>query len=476
MVVRKGKPNFTEGPIFFRLLLFTLPIIATSLLQVAYNMADNIVVGQFSGDEYALAAVGQTSAYNGLLINLIIGISAGAGVVVAQIYGANRRAELSRSIHTAMTLSLIVGGILCVFGLLASRPILSLIISEQNHEFLLDKSTLYMIIISLGLPALSVYNFAGAIMRSLGDSRTPLIVLGLSGLVNVGLNLVFVIFFHMSILGVALATIVSQYMSAVVLVIMLLRAEDESQRLVVSKLGIDRPILTRSLLCGVPAAIQNSIFSFANMILASAIGTLPVAAISANTIANNVDSITYQCMNGFASSVMTFAGQNFGAMKKKRIWKTFWYTMIQVALIGVIVGQIQLVFWEQIAGLFVAQDMANRAEVMAITREVMGFLLTWYPFCGIMGAIGGFLRGLGMSTSPMLASVISVITVRLTWIYMFFPYNPTSITWLYICYPITWISTILIEAVMLVFAAKKLKGMGDGEVEPEPSGEEKVTA
>ncbi len=459
MVVRKGKPNFTEGPIFFRLLLFTLPIIATSLLQVAYNMADNIVVGQFSGDEYALAAVGQTSAYNSLLINLIIGISAGAGVVVAQVFGANRRAELSRAIHTAMTLSLIVGGILCLFGLVASRPILSLIISEENHEFLLDKSTLYMIIISLGVPALSVYNFAGAIMRSLGDSRTPLIVLGISGLLNVGLNLVFVIVFEMSILGVALATVASQYMSAIVLVVMLLRREDESQRLVVSKLGLDRPLLVRSLLCGVPAAIQQSIFSFANMILASAIGTLPVAAISANTIANNIDSITYQCMNAFSSSVMTFAGQNYGAMKKERIWKTFWYTMIQVAVIGVAVGQVQLLFWDKIAGLFVAEDMANRAEVMAITHEVMTFLLTWYPLCGIMGAVGGFLRGLGMSTSPMVASVVSVLTVRLTWIYYFFPMNPTSITWLYVCFPVTWIATIIIEAVVLLFAAKKLSRM-----------------
>lgn len=471
MVVRKGKPNFTEGPIFMRLLLFTLPIIATSLLQVAYNMADNIVVGQFSGDDTALAAVGQTSSYNSLMINLIIGISAGAGVVVAQLFGANRKKELSRSIHTAMTISVIIGLALMLFGLVASRPILSLIISENNHAILLDKATLYMLIVSIGLPALSVYNFAASIMRSLGDSRTPLIVLGLSGLLNVGLNLVFVIAFHMSILGVALATIASQYMSAVVLVVMLIKSPDDSQRLSLTALGIDRPILSRILYCGIPSAIQYSIFSVANMILASAVGTLPVSAISANTIAGNIDSITYQCMNGFTSSVMTFAGQNFGAMKRDRVWKSFWYTMIQVATIGIVVGQAQILFSEQIASMFIAENAQNRLEVLSITKEVMKFLLTWYPLCGIMGAMGGFLRGLGFSTSPMLASVSTVLTVRITWIYLFFPMQPTSITWLYVCYPLTWISTILIEAVVLIFAARKLKRV----MTPHPKEEEKDT-
>ncbi len=472
MVVRKGRPNFTEGPIFTRLLLFTLPIIATSLLQVAYNMADNIVVGQFSGDDTALAAVGQTSSYNGLLINLIIGLAAGAGVVVAQLFGANRRSELSRSIHTAMTFSAVIGLALCAFGLLASRPILSLIISENNHAILLDKATLYMLIISLGMPALSVYNFAASIMRSLGDSRTPLVVLGISGLVNVGLNLFFVIVVRMSILGVALATIVSQYMSAVALVIMLFKSSDESQRLNVSKLRIERDMLSRMLYCGIPSAIQYSIFSVANMMLASAVGTLPVEAISANTIAGNIDSITYQCMNGFTSSVMTFAGQNFGAMKRDRVWKSFWYTMIQVAAIGVIVGQAQIIFSEQIASLFIAADAVNRLEVISITKEVMKFLLTWYPLCGIMGAMGGFLRGLGFSTSPMLASVSSVLIIRITWIYFFFPIHPASITWLYICYPLTWIGTILIEAVVLIFAARKLKRLMLRQ--PSPRGEEET--
>ena len=231
MVVSKGKPNFTEGPIFTRLLVFTLPIIATSLLAVFYNMADNIVVGQFSGDDSALAAVGQTSAYNSLLSNLIIGISAGSGVVVAQLFGAKRREELSRSIHTSMIMAVVMGLVLMAVGLLASHFILSLIISPDNHEVLLDKATLYMLIISLGIPAASIYNFGAAILRSLGDSKTPLIIGAVSGLVNVGLNLVLVICFHMSIVGVAIATIASQYLSAIAVVLLLMRGRDEDTKL-----------------------------------------------------------------------------------------------------------------------------------------------------------------------------------------------------------------------------------------------------
>ena len=205
------------------------------------------------------------------------------------------------------------------------------------------------------------------------------------------------------------------------------------------------------------------------MILASAIGTLPVESISANTIAGNIDSITYQCMNGFTSSVMTFAGQNYGAMKKDRIWKCFVYTMIQVSVIGIGVGQLQLAFSEPIINMFIASDAPNKAAVFTVAKEVMKFLLTWYPLCGIMGAIGGFLRGIGFSTAPMVVSVSSVLIVRLTWIYVFFPSNPTSITWLYWCYPLTWILAILMDAAVLIYAAIKLGKMFK---KPAPESEE----
>lgn len=463
MVVTKGKPNFTEGPIFVRLLLFTLPIIATSLLQVLYNMADNIVVGQFSGDPDALAAVGQTSSYSNLLINILIGISAGAGVVVAQLYGANMRNELKKAIHTAMTLSLILGIGIFAIAMLVTPWVLSLIVKAE----LLPKSTLYMLIVCCGLPALSVYNFGASVMRSLGDSKTPLVILSISGLINVLLNLVFVISLGMSIAGVALATIISQYISAVAVVILMLRDKEEAFRLDIKQLRIHMPALRRTLLCGIPAALQSSVFSFANMILASAIGTLPTTSISANTIAGNIDAITYQCMNGFTSSVMTFAGQNYGAMKRDRMWKSFWYAFIQVTVIGIAVSSIELLLGEPISALFIAENNPDRELIIEKTRSIMITILIPYFTCGIMGVMGGYLRGLGYSTAPMLASVISVLVIRMSWIFgVFYPSGSQEISFLYLCFPITWIATILIETGILIYVNHKMKKQGFGEIQP----------
>ena len=455
MVLRRGRPNFTEGPIFTRLLLFTLPIIATGLLQVLYNMADNIVVGQFSGDDLALAAIGQTNTFNSFIINLFIGISSGAGVVVAQLYGGGRKEELSRSIHTSMLLSYAMGIVLCVIGLIVARPVLSLIVNPK----LLDRSTLYILIICLGFPASSVYNFGASILRSLGDSKMPLIILAASGLINVGLNLVFVIVFHMSIAGVALATIISQYASAIAVVILLMKQSDEHCRYDIKRFEIDRRLLGRILYCGVPAGIQSSIFSFSNMLLTSAISTFPVETISGNTIASNIDSITYTCMNAFTSSVMTFAGQNYGAMKRDRIWKVFIYSMIQVTAIGILVAQTELFFAEEIASMFVDAGTANRDVIISQAIVIMNSILNPYFLCGIMGVMAGFLRGLGNSTGPMVAAVSAVLGVRLIWIYVFFPMNKTSIAWLNLCYPITWITTIVIDLILLIFAMKKLRAL-----------------
>ena len=456
MVVRRGKPNFTEGPMFTRLLLFTLPIIATSLLSVIYHMADNIVVGQFSGDNDALAAVGQTAAYSSLLVNLLLGISGGAGVVVAQLFGAGRREELSRAIRTSILISLVLGTIMAIFGLVASRPILSIIIAEKNHAALLDKATLYMLIVSAGLPGAALYQFASAILRSLGDSRSPLIVGAASGLLNVGLNLVFVICFNMSIAGVALATIISQYLSSIVVTYLVMKNSEDGVGFRISELMIDKRLLGRIFVCGVPASLQSAIFSLANMIMASAISTFPVDTISANTIASNIDNITYQCMNGFMSSVMTFVGQNYGAMKKDRIWKCLFYGMIQVTVIGIGVAWLELALADPLCQLFIGDGVANPAVIIDKATEIMRSILIPYFICGLMGVLSGFLRGMGNSIAPMIVAVSVVLVVRFTWIFCFFPMQPDSITWLYLCYPITWILTLAIDLVIAIIETKKL--------------------
>ena len=466
MVVKKGKPNFTEGPIFFRLLLFTLPIIASALLTTVYHMADNIVVGQFSGDENALAAVGQTGAYSGLLSNILFGISAGGGVSLAQLFGAKKREEMSRSLHTSMALAILLGLALMAFALFASRPILSMIIAEKNHEALLDKAVLSMTIIAFGKPALAIYNFGGAARRALGDSKTPLIIGAASGLANVGLNLVFVICFNMSIAGVALATVISQYLSAFAIRIVLSKSSIEGGAFRFSKFKIDKIMLGRVLRLGVPSAIQFSMFSLANMILASAVSTLPLTSINGVAIANNIDGITYSCMNGFTTAVMTFVGQNYGARKLKRMWRSMAYGLIQVVTIGIAVAALELTFADQLCNLYVGADIANRIEVIAAAKSLMYVILPLYFLCGAMGIFAGFLRGVGKSFLPMFSSVIAVFSVRITWIYVFVPMYPDSIQWLYLCLPITWALTIIVNSILVAIEGKRLKKLADPKDEP----------
>ncbi len=452
MIKAKEKQNFTEGPIFTRLLLFVLPIVLTGLLQVAYSMADNIVVGNFSGDNNALAALGQAGSYNNLLVNLYIGISTGAGVVVAQYFGANKKEELSRTIHTTMLLSVIIGVLLLAVGLVVTRPVLSLIVKPE----LLDRSVLYMNIICLGLPAASVYNFGASVLRSLGDSKRPLIILMLSGLINVILNLVFVICFKMSVDGVAYATIASQYASAVAVVVLLMRSDDESVRLHLDKLRIEKRFLHRILYCGIPAALQSAIFSFANMILTSAISTFPNETITANTIAGNIDGITFICMNAFTTSAMTFAGQNYGAMKRDRLKKVFRYSVLQVAAVGILVAVAELLFATPLINLYIGASDGNKEVIVSETIKIMVAILPLYFLCGIMNVIAGYLRGIGMSTGPMISSVASVLVVRCTWIFFVFPIFSDSIQWLYLCFPITWIVTIIIDSCMYIWRHRRI--------------------
>ena len=463
MVARRAKPNFTEGPIFWRLFLFTLPIILTGLLQVMYNMADNIVVGRFSGDDQALAAIGQTGTFNSFIVNTFMGLSTGAGIVTAQLFGANRRRELSRAIHTSVLLSVIIGVALSLVSLAITRPMLSILVKPE----LLDKASLYMFIVCAGYPALSIYNTGAAIVRSLGDSRTPLIILGLSGLANVLLNLFFVIVCHMSIAGVAIATIISQYASAVAVIILLMKQTEEGAALKLKSLAIDRGMLVRVLKLGVPASIQSGVFAISNMMLTSAISTFPVETISGNTIAGNVDGITYTCMNSFASSVTTFAGQNYGARKRDRIWKVLIYSLIQVTVIGILIAQIELLFAYPLASLFIENGAVGKELIIEQAIIVMNAILTFYFICGIYGVLAGFIRGLGNSTGPMITAVTTVLAVRSAWIYIFFPMHSDRIDWLMLCYPITWIITVLMNCIILVFTAKKLK-FGKKDAEPEP--------
>ena len=446
--------SFTEGRLFFKLLVFALPIMATSILQMLYAAADNIVVGRFSGDEVALAAVGCTSAYTNLIINLLIGVSSGAAVVCAQHFGAGRREALSRAVHTAMTVSVIGGILFMALGLLTHRPVMDLMI---NDEVIFEKACLYVLIICLGVPATSIYNFGAAILRSVGDSKTPLIILSSSGLLNVALNLVFVIGCGMSVEGVATATIISQYASAIAVVAVLMIRRGECYHFDPRKMTIDGASLKRMLAIGIPTGLQSSAYSISNLFIIKGVNTFDRPYISANTIAGNVDNILYVSMVAFTQAAMTAVGQNYGAGKRDRINKTLFYTLAQAIGTGLIVSTVIFLFKENIVALYVDTNDVLYDEVVAATVRWISFFIYPYIICGVFEVLSGFLRGLGNSTGTMVTVLTCCCLTRILWVSFVFPYLPHEIESLIWCYPISWTLSVISAVGILIYEMIKLK-------------------
>jgi len=452
----KTKKNFTEGPLFFRILWFALPIMLTGVLQIVYSMADNIVVGQFSGDPYALAAVGSTSSLTNLVINILLGISAGTGVVVAQYYGAKEYSFVNETVHTAITFSAIGGVAVALLGLAISEPVLALMGTKSE---VMAGAVLYFRIICFGIPASSMYNFGASILRSIGNSKTPLIILASSGIANVLLNLFFVIVCDMSVSGVATATIISQYLSAAAVLFVLYFKRSECYGFTPKRLRIHKRHLMRMLRYGIPAGIQGSMFSLSNVFITGAVNSFSTPdPVTAYTIANNIDAISYTVMNAFAQAAMTFSGQNYGAGKRGRINKVLLYSLIQVMVVGTLVTRLQIYFGETLAGFYMSSDLANRESVMSITIEIIGLLLNTYFICGLLDVVGGTLRGIGYSLSPMIVNIVGICGVRMMYIFLFFPMEDlhTPIGLMY-CYPISWTVALIAMATIRIIAGVKLK-------------------
>ncbi|MBE6644244.1 MAG: MATE family efflux transporter [Ruminococcaceae bacterium] len=453
MLKTKNKANFTEGPIFTRLLLFVVPLIITGVLQVMYNMADNIVVGRFSGDPDALGAVGSTSSVTTLIINIMISLSSGAGVVVAQYFGAKDHDKVSRTVHTSMALSVIGGIILMIIGIVFARPLLTIM---GTKELFYEKAVLYMIIICCGIPASSIYNFGAAILRSIGDSKTSLYILATSGLVNVVLNLFFVMFCHMTVDGVAYATIISQYMSAVAVVWVLMRRRGECYQLNLRKLRMESGLIARIMRIGVPMALQSSLFSISNIIITSSVNTFPEHVVSAKTIAFNIEGLTYTVMHAFANAAMTFIGQNFGAQKYRRLNKVFLYTLIQVTVAGILVSQVEILFGRQLSSLYIDSTDPNREAIIEAVLEIFRIMLTTYFLCGVMEVISGVLKGIGFSVTSMVASLIGLV-LRVGWIVFVTPTEKFhTIFGLFVSYTLSWILTIVLLLLCCAYAWHKL--------------------
>ena len=452
MTLRKARGNLTEGPIFTKMLMFAIPIILTGVLQTMYSMADNIVVGKFSADPDALGAVGSTTPLTTLIINFMLGISTGASVIVAQLYGAKKEAEVSRAVHTAMSFSLICGITFMTIGLVCARPVLILMGTKAD---LLEKAILYMVIICVGIPATAVYNFGAAIIRSVGDSKTSLYILSISGLINVLLNLFFVTVCGMSVGGVAWATTISKYISAIAIVTVLLKRKGACYRLSLKKLKIERKLLGRILRYGIPMSVQNSIFSVSNIILTGSLNAFPKHTISAKTIASSIEGVTSTAMSGFSSASTTFVGQNFGAKKYGRINKVFLYGVIQVAAIGIFVSQVEILFGRELALLYIDAADPSKEAIVADVLEIFDIMLAFYFLCGIMNVMSGVLRGIGYSVFAMTAAVIGVVA-RTVWIIVATPKGRFhSIFGLFVSYPGSWLLTIILLGICIIYAWRK---------------------
>ncbi len=445
--------NMTEGPIFSRLVLYTLPLMLSGILQLLYNAADLAVVGNFAADgETALAAVGSTGAVTNLIIGLFLGLSVGACVVLSQFLGSNDERDASEVVHTSMLASLVIGIVMSVVGILIARPILQLM---QTPDEVIDGSTLYMTIYFAGLPASMIYNFGSAILRAKGDTRYPLIVLIISGAVNVLLNLVTVLGLHWDVAGVATATVASQVVSAVMVVIHLCRLED-CCRLEFKKLKIHKNKLVRIVRVGLPAGFQSVVFSISNVMLQSSVNVLGKAAMAGNTAASNIDGFIYQAQNSVYHAAMAFTGQNVGARDMKRVKRVCFSSVILVTAIGLFVGSIVFIFADPLLNLYapgVEKAIARENGLLRLQITTLTYFL-----CGIMEVMTGILRGMGCSITPMIIAMIGACGFRVFWVIVIFPIEYFhNMLWLYISYPISWGLTALAMFIALLPVYKRLK-------------------
>ena len=454
MSASSKKVDFTEGPIFFKVFRFAAPIMLSGILQNAYHIADKVVVGSFSGDDLALAAVGSSGAITTFIVNLLISLSGGCGVVIAQEKGRGDRDAIERIIHTSMTFAAISGVIMMLLGILVTEPSLAML---GTKEELMGRAVVYMRISCVGIPANAIYNFAAAAFRALGDARTSLRILTFSGLLNVVLNVVFVVLFGMASEGVALATVISKYVSAVWIVALMLSRKQEPYALIPKRMRIGGAELVRILRFGIPMTIQGSMFSISNVILSSSVNSLPITDISAKTIAFSITDIINTSMSAFTHTAVTASAQNYGAGKNFRINRSLGICILQSAIIAFGMATFIFLFEDSLIGMFIGVD---DPEFLVVRESAKRILLTTAPFyfiVGIMNSFSGTLRGMGWTVPPMVVSIVGICLLRVVWVNTIFKIPAfNNAVGLYMVYPITWLITSSILAAAFLLARSRM--------------------
>ncbi|MDY5934116.1 MAG: MATE family efflux transporter [Oscillospiraceae bacterium] len=434
-----------NGSIMDKMISFALPLMLSGILQLLFNAVDIIVVGRFSGSQ-SLAAVGSTSSLINMLTNLFIGISLGANVLAARFYAAGKHKEMSETVHTAIATAFVSGVIMIFVGILLSRPALELMDTPSD---VIELSTLYIRIYFLGMPFFMLYNYGAAILRAVGDTKRPLIFLVISGVVNACLNMLLVIVFHLDVAGVAIATVISQVISCV-LVIGCLYKTDAVYRLRFKKLRINRKYLVQIFRIGIPAGLQSTLISFSNVLLQSSVNSFGSIAMAGYTAANNILSFLYMAANAVTQACMSFTSQNFGARKPKRMDRVIIDGMILQFVICLILGTLAYVFGSQISSIY-----TDNSDVIKCSVEILALTTIPYFLCGIMDAWPGIIRGMGRSTVPMILCIIGTVGVRILWIFFFFPHHRT-LRYLFISYPVSWIATIIMQLAYFFIIRKEI--------------------
>ena len=449
MATTSRSADLTSGPMLQKIILFSVPLAASSILQLLFNAADVVVVGRFAGST-ALAAVGSNGSLINLLVNLFVGLSLGANVVAARCFGARDEKGVQDTVHTAVALGLVSGVLLAVVGFCAARGLLELMSCPED---VIGLSALYLKIYFIGMPMTMLYNFSSALLRAVGDTKRPLYCLAAAGIINVVLNLVFVIGFSMSVAGVALATIISQTVSACMVTRMLMK-EEGALHLDLHHLGFHMGALKQILLIGLPAGLQSTVFSLSNVVIQSAINSFGSTVVAGSSASANLEGFVYTAMNAFSQAAVTFTSQNMGARKYQNLNRVVLNCLLCAIVTGVMLGGGAV-----LAGTQLLHFYSSDAAVIAAGYERLRVICGTYLLCGIMDTLASSLRGLGYSVLPMVVSLVGSCLLRLVWIATIFQLNRTPFM-LYISYPISWILTASVHLICLLVVRRKLQKKG----------------
>lgn len=441
----KYEIDMCNGSILDKLVSFSIPLMLSGILQLLFNAVDIIVVGQFTGNE-ALAAVGSTTALINVFVNLFIGISLGASVLAARFYATGQEKEMSETVHTSITLALISGIAMGIIGVIAAKGALELMDTPDN---VLNLSTLYMRIYFMGMPFFMLYNYGAAILRAVGDTKRPLLFLIISGATNVLLNLLLVIQFHLGVAGVAIATVISQCISCI-LVLRCLYLSDGSYQLRFNKLGMKTHYVKQIFQIGIPAGIQSTIINFSNVLLQSSVNSFGSVAMAGYTAANNILGFLYVSVNSITQACMSFTSQNYGVRKFKRMDKVLLECLGLTVIVALVLGGGSYLFGAELMHIY-----TKSTKVIECGVDIMLYTTVTYFLCGIMDLLPGALRGMGHSTVPMILSVIGTVGTRIVWIYVIFPCH-RSLDFLFISYPVSWLLTIVMQVICFYFVRKKV--------------------